>query len=199
MKKNRLGFQTVAVALALLALSGAAWAHVTPNVQLAGIRETVAKLLPSGKLYVKDIQLNEEQKRKLGALNNWKGQLGDGEFKFFVSRDGGDRLLGVLVFMSEFTYHGPVVVAVAMDANGKVADTRVTDVQMEPMEWVSPLLRNDYLREFKGKTASMELTLGPKWENGYGEMTRGYAMLIANAVKRSAQLFDMVFINGSAK
>lgn len=198
MKNNRLGFQAVTLALTLL-FSGAAWAHVTPNVQLSGIRETVAKLLPYGQLYVKDIQLDAEQKRALGALNNWKGQLGDGEFKFFVSRDGGDRLLGALVFMSEFTYHGPVVVAVAMDASGKVADSAVTDVPMEPMEWVSPLLRSDYLKEFKGKTASMELTLAPQWENGYSEMTRGYALLIANAVKRSAQLYDMVFINGSAR
>ncbi|MBI4388750.1 MAG: hypothetical protein HY580_01105 [Nitrospinae bacterium] len=198
MKKNRLGFQVAALVLAAL-FSGSAWAHVTPNMQLAGIRETVAKLLPYGQLYVKDIRLNEEQKHRLDALNNWKGQLGDGEFKFFITRDGGDRLLGALVFMNEFTYHGPVVVAVAMDANGKVADATVTDVPMEPLEWVSPLLRSDYLREFKGKTASMELALGPKWENGYSEMTRGYALFIANAVKRSAQLFDMVFINGSAK
>jgi hypothetical protein len=189
--KNRLTVLPVLIALFSLFGAGAAWAHVTPSVKLSTTRETVQRLLPDGKLLLKDIHLTPEQTRKLRANGNWDTH--EDTYRFYVSRDEHNRLKRAMIFMTEFTLHGPIVIAVALDPQGTVADALITDVQMEPLEWVGPLLRANYMEDFKGKDGKAAPALDPKWRNGTSDMTQAYALIIAGAVQKSAQLFAEVF------
>lgn len=175
-----------------LLIAATAQAHVTPNVKLLTTREAVSRLLPAnGKLFMKNVALSPEQTEQLEAKGNWDGS--DTEYQFFVSRDENHRVLRAAILMTEHSRHGPMVVAVGLSPEGKVTDAVLTDIQTEPMEWVGPLLRAHYLSSFQGKGAEIDLTLADHWKQGTTEMAQAYAVLLANAVKRSAQLFELVF------
>lgn len=181
-----------ALTMILLFFTGsAAWGHVTPNVKLMTTRETVASLLPEGNLFLKEVQLTPEQVEQLKTGGYWTSQ--NTHYKFYLSRDRNNHLLRAMVFVTEFTRHGPVVLAVAFDPRGTIVDARVTDIQMEPLEWMGPLIRGNYMREFVGKNGNMPVSLAPKWTTGTTKMTQAFALIVARAVKRSAQLFDTVF------
>ncbi len=168
-----------------------AWAHVTPNVRLHTTREVIEQLLPKGKLFIKEVTLNSEQKARLNAFDNWDTR--NDHFKFYISRDEDNRLNRVMVSMIEFTRHGPMVMAVALDANGQIQDALLTDIQMEPLTWVDPVLKSTYIQELRGKDSSMSLTLESKWKEQFTDVSQYFARSIANSVKKSAQLFDLLF------
>ena len=168
-----------------------AWAHVTPNVRLHTTREVIQQLLPKGKLFIKEVTLNSEQKARLKAFDNWDTR--NDHFKFYISRDKDNRLNRVMVSMIEFTRHGPMVMAVALDANGQIQDALLTDIQMEPLTWVDPVLKSTYIQELRGKDSSMSLTLESKWKEQFTDVSQYFARSIANSVKKSAQLFDLLF------
>ena len=170
-----------------------AWAHVTPNVKFYTTKEAVARLLPKGNLFLKEVVLTRDQMKKLDAPGYWRTQKS--RHKFYLSRDKNNRLQGAMIFVTEMSRHGPVIVAVAFNPDGKVADAVVTDVQMEPLRWVAPLLEGNYMEGFKGKDSSMGLKLDPKWTKGITKMNRAYALIIAHAVKKAALLFDDTFKN----
>ncbi|MFQ5451247.1 MAG: hypothetical protein ACE5E9_11515 [Nitrospinaceae bacterium] len=171
--------------------TGSALAHVTPVVKLSSTRDTIARLLPQGKLSLKDVRLTPDQMQKLKSQGNWESH--ENHYKFFVSRAPDNQLQRAAVFITEYSRHGPVVVAVSLDPSGKVVDAILTDIQVEPLAWVEPLLQENYMREFRGKGGNMALALDTKWKTRTSGMTQSYALIIANAVKRAAQLFDVVF------
>lgn len=168
-----------------------AWGHVTPNVRLHTTREVVRQLLPTGKLFVKEVTLTPQQKARLQAHDNWDTRTD--HFKFYISRDENNRLQRVVTTMIEFTPHGFLVMAVALDANGKIQEAMLTDIQSEPLTWVDPILKSTYIQEFRDKDSSMSLTLEPKWKKSFTGISQSFALSIANSVKKSAQLFDVVF------
>ena len=168
-----------------------ALAHVSPNVKLVTTREAVSQLLPSGKLFLKQVQLNNSQMQKLKSSGNWNSH--ETNYRFFVSRDKNNSIQRAAVFITEFTRHGPIVVAVSLDSTGKVVNAMVTDIQVEPLEWVGPLIRSDFLKEFRGKGSEMSLNLQSKSLEQTSPITRSFAHIIANAVKRSAQLYQLAF------
>ena len=170
-----------------------AWGHVTPSIKLHTTREVIQQLLPEGKLFIKEVTLNSEQKARLNAFDNWDTR--NDHFKFYISRGEDNRLNRVMMSMIEFTRHGPMVMAVAIDANGQVQEALLTDIQMETLTWVDPILKSTYIQELRGKDSSMPLTLEPKWKKRFTSISQGFALSMANAVKKSAQLFQVAFRN----
>ena len=169
----------------------AVWGHVTPVVKLHTLKETLSHLLPDKKLHLKEVNLNDGQVERLKSFGNWDS-VGTNH-KFFLSQ-GDDRSLDrAVVFMTEFTRHGSLVVAVSLNPDGKVLEAMITHIQLEVLEWVSPLLKRSYMDGFRGKDSGLQLVLNPQWKEETSKMTQAYALVIANAVKRSAQLFDIVF------
>ena len=183
--------------LGILWIAPEAWAHVSANVKLLSTKKTVQRLLPQGKLYVKEVNLTQNQMDKLRSFDNWNTR--GSHFKFFVSRDPQGQLRRVMTSMVEFTRHGPVVVAVAIDPQGTIAGAILTDTQVEPLTWLEPLLKKNFMQAFQGKNSQMPLTLDPQWQQGFSRISQDFALVIANAVKKSAQLFDVVFEPGSAR
>ncbi|MFQ5673946.1 MAG: hypothetical protein ACE5G9_12740 [Nitrospinales bacterium] len=191
--KNRMYGLAVFICFAFGLGANAAWAHVTPNVKFSTTKETVARLLPKGNLFLKEVVLTKDQMKKLDAPGYWRTQKD--HYTFYLSRDKNNRLQKAMISVTEVSRHGPVIVAVAFNPDGKIADAVVTDVQMEPLRWVAPLLEGNYMESFKGKDSSMELKLDPKWANRVTKMNQAYALIIAHAVKKAALLFDDTFKN----
>ena len=128
---------------------------------------------------------------RLKSFGNWDSV--ETHHKFFLSQ-GDDRSLDrAVVFMTEFSRHGSLVVAVSLNPDGKVLEAMITHIQSEVLGWVNPLLKKNYMDDFKGKDSGLQLALHPKWKEGTSKMTQTFALKIANTVKRSAQLFDVVF------
>ncbi|MCF8719982.1 hypothetical protein [Nitrospina gracilis] len=186
---------TASILLLIGLLVQPVWAHVTPNVRLLTTRETVSQLLPKGNLFVKKVKLTEDQQKKLNSYDNWRTQVD--EFKFYISRDKQDKLIRSMVSMTQITRHGPLVVAVALNPDGTVADALVTDSMMEPMTWVSPILKSDFMKSFRGRGSDMSLKLADKWKEQFSGISQDFARVIANAVKEAAQLYEVVFKSGS--
>ncbi len=166
-------------------------AHVTPMMKLSSVQETLAHFLPDGDRFVKEVHLTEAQKEKLKALGNWD-QVGD-SYKFFVAHGDNYNLDRAVIFMPAYSRHGAIVVAVALDGRGRVIDAQVTAAQTEIMQWVEPLLKKHYLNQFQGQDSSMAIELNGDLKENTSEITQTYARILGNAVKRSAQLFDVVF------
>ena len=183
--------------LGILWMAPEAWTHVSANVKLLSTKETVQRLLPQGKLFVKEVDLTPGQLEKLRSFDNWDTRAS--HFKFFVSRDQQGRLRRVMISMVEFTRHGPVVVAVAIDPQGKITGAILTDTKVEPLTWLEPLLKKNFMQAFQGMNSQMPLTLDPQWQQGFSRISQDFALVIANAVKKSAQLFDVVFEPGNAR
>jgi hypothetical protein len=177
--------------LGILWMAPDAWAHVSANVKLVSTKETVQRLLPKGKLFIKEVDLTENQLDKLRSFDNWNTHTS--HFKFFVSRDNQGQLQRVMTSIVEFTRHGPVVVAVAMDPKGKITGALLTDTQTELLTWLEPLLKKNFMQTFQGKDSLMPLSLDDKWKNEFSRLSQDFALVIANAVKKSAQVFDVVF------
>lgn len=177
--------------LALFWIAPEAWAHVSANVKLVSTKESVQRLLPKGKLFVKEVDLTASQLKKLRSFDNWDTRTA--HFRFFVSRDGAGKLQRAMVPMVEFTRHGPVVVAVALDSQGKITGVILTDTQVEPLTWLEPLLKKNYMQMFIGKDSRMPLTLDAQWKTELSGISQDFAQVISNAVKKGAQLFDVVF------
>lgn len=189
--KNKL-FAAFVFTLFTLGLGfNAAWAHVTPNIKLSTTRETVARLLPAGKLFLKDVQLSKVRMEQFNGDGFWP--IHENRYKFYVSRGENNQLQRAMVSITEMSRHGPLVVAVAFLPDGTVAEAMITDIQMEPLTWVSPLLKANYMAVFRGKDSGMKVALDPKWAKGATTMTQTYALLIAHAVKKAAVLFDETF------
>ena len=187
----------IVMVLGIFWMAPEAWAHVSANVKLLSTKETVQWLLPKGKLFVKEVDLTVNQLEKLRSLDNWDTRAG--HFKFFVSRDGSGRFQRAMVSMVEFTRHGPLVVAVALDPQGIITGVILTDTQVEPLTWLEPLLKKNYMQTFIGRDSRMPLTLDAKWKADFSRISQDFARVINNAVKKGAQLFDVVFEPGSAR
>jgi hypothetical protein len=169
---------------ALAGLAGApAFAHVTPNVQLLKRGEFVQQSLATATRFF-------EQKLAFGAADvaaikdrtHWTPSEED--VKVYLGRDDQHALVGSAVFLWVPSEHGPVGVAVAFDAAGKVLRAAVTDVGSEPLAWVRPLLAGDGLAAFAGLPLDASPDPAKVAPAVRGTMSRYYAEVIAEGVAR---------------
>lgn len=164
-----------------------------PMVKFFTLKETVAQLLPeSDKLSRRDIVLNEVQQNRLSRFKNWDTDTT--EFVVYHSKNAKSKITGSLVLFPEHTRQGILVVAVALDNSGKVVRTILMEAQQPTVRWILPLLRAGYMETFAGKDQSLKLSLSGKFRDpAFSPISRTYALRVANAVKKSAQLFRVVF------
>ncbi|MFQ5673945.1 MAG: hypothetical protein ACE5G9_12735 [Nitrospinales bacterium] len=163
-----------------------------PTFKLYSIRETVAKLLPDAQVLTRrDVVLTPRQLRWLRKNKNWDSDTT--EFTFYHAKNKARKITRTLVIFPENTRHGPMVMAVALSNRGRVLDVLLTDIQNKTMDWVLPLVRAGYLKTFAGKDRNLKLKLPKKFKSStFPPISQTYALLIANAVKKSAQLFHVV-------
>lgn len=168
-------------------------APVESMVKFSGLKETLSELLPAGEtLTRRDIVLSENQLKQLARFKNWNSQ--EAEFIFYHSRNADDKITRTLILFPEQTHQGTLLVAVALDNDGKVIEARLMEAQEPTLRWVMPLLRVNYMKTFTGQDSGMKLALDKNLRRkGLSDLSKTYALHLANAVKKSAQLFEVFF------
>ena len=169
--------------LLLCAVTVPALAHTTPSVVLGSDREAIRLLLPEAKKFsVREVRLRPEQRAQIRAET---GSSPDKDrYRFHVGRDD-EHEVGAVAFLSEFTVHGPVRVAVAVAPDGTIAGAKVMEVSDEAFAWVKPLVDRGLERSFVGKDARGNFTLAEG-----NAMEKVYATVIGGLVRRAAAIYQ---------
>ena len=177
--------------LAALALSLAAAlpavAHVTPNVELVKKGEFIRESLPgAARFFEETLALSAADRAALRRETGWEPS--DEDAKVYVGRDGEGRRVGAVVLVWVPSQHGPVDVATAFEADGKVRRVAVTDAGSEPLIWVRPLLDAGGLAAFAGLPLDARPDPAKVAPRVDGRMNRYYAEVVSQGVARAQAL-----------
>jgi hypothetical protein len=186
------------LALALLSLPSAALTHITPPVVLISDRDAVVSMTAGAKkFFVREVKLTTEERNTLDRQWSWRA---DEEFyRFYLGRDDEGKLVAAVIFLTEFTIHGPVRVAVGLDPNGKIKGATVVELTEESYPWLKPLLDQDFTREYIGRDSRASFALSERLAHAsMGSMPHFYAELIASLLQRAAGLFEVAVLKRGA-
>lgn len=186
------------LALALLSLPSAALAHITPPVVLISDRDAVVSMTAGAKkFFVREVKLTAEERNTLDRQWSWRA---DEEFyRFYLGRDDEGKLVAAVIFLTEFTIHGPVRVAVGLDPNGKIKGATVVELTEESYPWLKPLLDQDFTREYIGRDSHASFALSEHLTLAAAEsMPHFYAKIIASMLQRAAGLFEVTVLKRGA-
>jgi hypothetical protein len=193
---SRLGSR-LAGALGLVALAvGFAAAHITPPVVLVSDRDAVAGLLSGARrFFVREVRLSSEERQAIRKQSGWTPD--EDFYRFYIGRDEQGRLVAATIFMTEFTIHGPVRVAVALGPDGRVKGATVVELTEETYAWVKPLIDQNFARDFVGQGSAGRFAL-PEQAGATGDsMTQFYGRLIASLIQRGAILYETTVLKRS--
>jgi hypothetical protein len=176
-------------AVVVLVAAAVAIAHITPPVVLVSDREAVASLLEgSRRFFVREIRLSPEQRQLIQKQSGWSPD--ENFYRFYIGRDDQGRMVAATIFLTEFTLHGPVRVAVGIGPDGKIRGATVVELTEETYRWVKPLLDQNFTRDFVGQGSGGTYTLTSERLRAGGDMSHFYGEVIATLIKRAAVLFD---------
>lgn len=170
-----------------VSIVGPALAHVTPPVVLVSDREAVAGLLSGARRYfVREVKLTAEQKRAIQQRS--AGNPNEDFYRFYLGRDEGGRLVAAMLFVTEYTLHGPVRVAVGLGPDGKVRGATVVELTEETYPWLKPLIDRNFTRDYVGLDARGPFALK---HAGVSDMAHFYGEVVATLIQRAALLFEL--------
>lgn len=176
------------VGLVVLA-AGMVAAHVTPPVVLASDREAVAGLLSgSRRFFVREVRLSPTEREAIQKQSGWTPN--EDFYRFYLGRDDQGALVAATTFMTEYTIHGPVRVAVALGPDGKVKGAQVVELTEETYHWVKPLIDQDFARDYVGQGSAGRYTLTDRARAAGDSMTQFYGQVIASLIQRAAILYE---------
>jgi hypothetical protein len=176
-----------ATALVALALAAPALAHITPPVVLASDRDAIVGLLAGARrFFVREVRLTPAEKQTIRQQTGWSPD--DDFYRFYIGRDDQGRVVAATVFLTEFTIHGPVRVAVSLGPDGKVKGATVVELTEETYGWVKPLLDRQFAREYVGRDARGPFAVSA---GGGDSMTQFYGQVIASLIQRAAMLYEV--------
>ena len=173
--------------LAAMAIPCAALAHVTPNVTLVRRGDFAKAALPNAaNLFEETLRLSPEDRAAIERATHWSPDAED--TKIYGGRDAAGKPVGRVIFLWMPSQHGPVAIATAFSANGTLEKTAVTDVGTEPLGWVRPLLSGGFVAGFSGLSLNAPPDPSRIIPEGAGNMTKYYAGVIADGVRRAQAL-----------
>ncbi len=185
-------------------LASPAWAtplgaeFMAPMVRYYSLKDAVARLLPDAPVMTRrNVHLTSDQLRRLKTLKNWDSN--DTQFELYHARNQRKKITRTVVVFHEYTPQGILLVAVGLSNRGYVTEAVLMEAPNRIVQWIQPLLHAGYMQTFAGKNYQMPLELDPKTSREeWSPLTRKYALRLANAVKKSAQLFQVVFKSQSS-
>ena len=184
---------TRTLARAVLALGFAAstvgpvLAHVTPPVVLVSDREAVAGLLSGARrFFVREVKLTAEQKRTIRQRSGFTPD--ENFYRFYLGRDEQGRLVGAMLFVTEYTIHGPVRVAVGLGPDGKVRGATVVELTEETYPWLKPLIDQNFTRDYVGLDSRGPYQIK---RTNLENMPQFYAQVVAGLIQRAALLYEV--------
>ncbi|MGH7830629.1 MAG: hypothetical protein ACREP8_10675, partial [Candidatus Binatia bacterium] len=146
MNRNKSLRYTPALFLLSLVVTTSVFAHVTPPVVLMSDRDAVLALTAGAKrFFVRETKLADSE---LAAIRKQWGWRPDETFyRFYLGRDEQGRLVSAVAFLTEYTIHGPVRVAVGIGADGKVNGALVVELTEETYPWLKPLIDRNFTQD----------------------------------------------------
>jgi len=168
----------VAVVGAMLTLVGVAAAHITPPVVLVSDRDVLAgSLAGAQRLFVREVRLTPAERQAIQTQTGWTPE--EDFYRFYIGRDAQGRPVAAAIFLTDYTVHGPVRVAVALGPDGKVKGATVVELTEETYAWMRPLL--DAQAHF------VTANLG----KGLDSMAQFYGQVVTGLIKRAALLYEV--------
>jgi hypothetical protein len=177
--------------------AGMVAAHVTPPVVLSSDREAVAGLLSgSRRFFVREVRLSPAEREAIQKQSGWTPT--EDFYRFYLGRDDQGALVAATIFMTEYTIHGPVRVAVGLGPDGKVKGAQVVELTEETYSWVKPLIDQDFARDYVGQGSNGRYTLTDRVRAAGDSMTQFYGQIIVSLVQRAAILYDTTVLKRPA-
>jgi hypothetical protein len=191
--------RSVVIACVLVALAaGMAAAHITPPVVLVSDRDAMVGILSSARrVFVREVRLTPSERQAVQRASGWTPD--EDFYRFYLGRDAGNRLVSAGIFVTDFTIHGPVRVAVGLAPDGKVTGVTVVEVSEETYTWIKPLIDADMGRDFVGQGIGAAFKPGERVTKvSRDAMQLFYAQVIGGLVKRATLLFDVGVVKHGA-
>ena len=176
---------TIRVALLLCAIVAPALAHVTPPIVLASDRDAITTLLPGARRhFVREVRLTDEERQAIQMESGWRPE--EDFYRFYIGRDEQLHDVGAVAFLTQYTIHGPVRIAVGLAPDGKIKGTLVVELSEETYPWVKTAIDSGLLRNFAGRDAHAPF---PRTTGG-SSMSGFYSDIIAALVRRAALVYE---------
>ena len=122
-------------------------AHVTPPRILMTELEALQRLFPgAGELPAQQMRLTPEVRLQIYKQFEWKP---DSRYRVFPVGANGSS--GALFVLTDYTLHGPVRTAVAVDGQGRVKGAQILELQEEAYVWVKPIIDADFAKAWIGR------------------------------------------------
>ena len=173
----------------MVLVAGMVAAHVTPPVVLTSDREAVAGLLSgSRRFFVREVRLSPAERAAIQKQSGWTPN--EDFYRFYLGRDDQGALVAATTFMTEYTIHGPVRVAVGLGPDGKVKGAQVVELTEETYPWVKPLIDQDFARDYIGQGSAGRYALTDRVRAAGDSMTQFYGQVIVSLIQRAAILYD---------
>lgn len=175
--------------IVLLVCASTTTAHITPPVVLVSDRDALISLLAGARrFFVREVRLSPQERATIQQQTGWTPD--EDLYRFYLGRDSEGRLVAAATFLSDFTVHGPVRVAVALGRDGRIRGVTLVELTEETYGWVKPLLDRDFTRQFVGQPANARFTAPA----GFADMPQFYGQVIASLVQRAAVLYDVAIV-----
>ena len=167
-------------------------AHITPPVVLISDRDAILGMTGSAtRFFVRDVKLTPTERDRI--QRQWRWQPEAEHYRFYLGRDTAGQLTAAVIFLTEFTLHGPVRVAVGIDPDGKISDAKVVELTEETYPWLKPLLDQNFTRAYVGQGSRHEHVA----QHDAQSMAQFYGQIVASLIQRAAVLFDVTFLQRS--
>jgi hypothetical protein len=189
----------IALALTLCLGVGSVLAHITPPVVLLSDQEAVRGMTGGAtKFFVREVRLTAEERETI--RQQWGWQAEDDMYRFYLGRDAAGQLVAAVIFLTEYTIHGPVRVAVGLHPDGTVKDAKVVEVTEETLPWLQRLLDQNLTQEYVGRDSRGNFALSARFAVSQVEsMPHFYGQIVASLVQRAAILFDVTVLKRTGK
>lgn len=192
MRRRRIT-QVAAAVIPLTLIASAALAHITPPVVLVSDRDAVVGLLGGARrFFVREVRLSPGERQAIRKQWGWSAE--EEFYRFYLGRDEGGRLVAATIFLSEFTIHGPVRVAVGIGPDGKIKGASVVELTEETYPWLKPLMDHDFVRDFVGRDTQGTFTLGARHAGAHENMGLFYGQVVASLIQRGAILYEVTVL-----
>jgi hypothetical protein len=173
----------------------AAFAHVTPNVELVKRGVFIRDALPgASQFFERKLDLGDADRAAIRQAVDWIPSVDD--TKVYVGRDADGALVGTAIFVWTPSQHGPVSIGVVFDPKGAILRVTVTEVGSEPLSWVQPLVEGNGMTAFEGLALDQAPDPSRVAPEVRGKLSRYYAEVIAEGVRR-AQAVEKVAAPGA--
>jgi hypothetical protein len=150
------------------------------------------------KFFVREVRLTAEERGTI--RQQWGWQAEDELYRFYLGRDAAGQLVAAVIFLTEFTIHGPVRVAVGLNPDGTVKDAKVVELTEETLPWLQVLLNQNLLQDYVGQDSRGNFALGERFAAAQlDSMPQFYGQIVTSLMQRAAILFEVTVLKRPGK